>query len=208
MTNGSASNDHSRANARQRARRARHPRIDYYPNSEALAVIDSKRPKGDRWHVADTNSAILDAIVIAWGRTAGILPKETPKPASAAQPSDNWGKRDAELATRFARARVQSNKSDGMPGTGRQLRAGANKSGKRSLGPMQRVPCGGRRRRDGKPCEALSVPGKRRCKWHGGCSTGPKTAEGKTRALANLWQNRKLGFRILAQNPTEQRPKC
>ena len=30
-----------------------------------------------------------------------------------------------------------------------------------------------------------------RCKLHGGMSTGPKTAEGKARALANLKQNRK-----------------
>lgn len=50
----------------------------------------------------------------------------------------------------------------------------------------QRVRCGAKRRRDGQPCEALSVPGKRRCKWHGGCSTGPRTAEGKARVTANL----------------------
>lgn len=50
----------------------------------------------------------------------------------------------------------------------------------------KRVPCGGRRRRDGQPCEALSVPGKRRCRWHGGMSTGPKTPEGKARVTMNL----------------------
>ena len=66
----------------------------------------------------------------------------------------------------------------------RVFRARANDSGKR-------VPCGGKRRSDGKPCEALSVPGKRRCKWHGGCSTGPRTSEGKARALANLRQVRR-----------------
>jgi len=49
-----------------------------------------------------------------------------------------------------------------------------------------RVICGARRRRDGQPCEALSVPGKKRCKWHGGCSTGPRTPEGKARVTANL----------------------
>jgi hypothetical protein len=49
-----------------------------------------------------------------------------------------------------------------------------------------RVPCGGRRRSDGQPCTALSVPGKRRCKWHGGCSTGPRTDEGKATVTANL----------------------
>jgi hypothetical protein len=50
----------------------------------------------------------------------------------------------------------------------------------------KRVPCGGKRRRDGQPCEALSVPGNRRCKWHGGCSTGPRTAEGKAKVTGNL----------------------
>jgi len=29
-----------------------------------------------------------------------------------------------------------------------------------------------------------------RCKFHGGMSTGPKTSEGRARALANLRQNR------------------
>lgn len=57
-----------------------------------------------------------------------------------------------------------------------------------SAGPVAkvRVPCGAVRRTDGRPCEALSVPGKRRCKWHGGCSTGPRTPEGKARAALNL----------------------
>lgn len=56
----------------------------------------------------------------------------------------------------------------------------------RAVQPGERVPCGGKRRSDGKPCEALSEPGKRRCKWHGGCSTGPRTAKGKARSTANL----------------------
>ena len=55
-----------------------------------------------------------------------------------------------------------------------------------ALTKANRVPCGARRRRDGLPCEALSEPGKRRCKWHGGCSTGPRTAKGKARVAANL----------------------
>jgi hypothetical protein len=56
---------------------------------------------------------------------------------------------------------------------------------------LLRVPCGARRRRDGQPCEALSVPGKQRCKWHGGMSTGPRTAEGKARVAAHLPRRRK-----------------
>lgn len=51
---------------------------------------------------------------------------------------------------------------------------------------MKRVSCGARRRRDGKPCEALSVPGKKRCRWHGGMSTGPRTPEGKAKVTRNL----------------------
>lgn len=56
----------------------------------------------------------------------------------------------------------------------------------RDRNSKKRVVCGGRRRRDGKPCEALSVPGKRRCRWHGGCSTGPRTPEGKIKVTRNL----------------------
>lgn len=58
------------------------------------------------------------------------------------------------------------------------------------LAAHMRVPCGGRRRSDGQPCTALSVPGKRRCKWHGGCSTGPRTVDGKARVTANLRKRR------------------
>jgi len=81
----------------------------------------------------------------------------------------------------------------------RPVRAGANNFGmklpawapkylakQRAGKANRRVPCGARRRSDGKPCEALSVPGKRRCKWHGGCSTGPRTAAGKAKVAQNL----------------------
>lgn len=57
--------------------------------------------------------------------------------------------------------------------------------------PHMRLPCGGRRRSDGLPCTALSVPGKRGCNWRGGCSTGPRTMEGKARVAANLARRRK-----------------
>ena len=55
-----------------------------------------------------------------------------------------------------------------------------------------RVVCGAKRHRDGQPCQAKSEPGKRRCRFHGGRSTGPKTPEGKARALANLRQNQRV----------------
>jgi hypothetical protein len=35
--------------------------------------------------------------------------------------------------------------------------------------------------RKGTPCRCKPLPGKRRCKFHGGASTGPKTPEGRER---------------------------
>lgn len=40
--------------------------------------------------------------------------------------------------------------------------------------------CGARTRK-GTPCQAKAMPGKTRCKFHGGLSTGPKTREGRDR---------------------------
>lgn len=44
----------------------------------------------------------------------------------------------------------------------------------------QRVACGAKTRK-GTPCRCKSEPGRRRCKFHGGMSTGPKTPEGRER---------------------------
>ncbi|WP_404818089.1 HGGxSTG domain-containing protein [Quatrionicoccus australiensis] len=56
----------------------------------------------------------------------------------------------------------------------------------------------GAKTRAGTPCKqtALGVGG--RCKWHGGCSTGPKTDAGKEQARIN---GRK-GGRPKKQNPS------
>ena len=44
--------------------------------------------------------------------------------------------------------------------------------------------------RSGRPCRALKLA-HGRCKWHGGLSTGPRTAEGKARCTMNLpWAKR------------------
>ena len=45
-----------------------------------------------------------------------------------------------------------------------------------------RPECGARTKKDGSPCQCKVVPGKTRCKLHGGLSTGAKTPEGKERA--------------------------
>ena len=37
----------------------------------------------------------------------------------------------------------------------------------------------------GTPCKLTSIYANGRCKWHGGCSTGPKTEAGKEQARIN-----------------------
>lgn len=51
-----------------------------------------------------------------------------------------------------------------------------------------RVICGAKTRK-GAACRNNSEPGKQRCKFHGGKSTGPRTAEGKAR-IAEAQQRR------------------
>lgn len=51
------------------------------------------------------------------------------------------------------------------------------------------------RTKTGQPCRALGLPGSGRCKWHGGLSTGPRTAEGKAESAKNLRIMRSLQFR-------------
>jgi hypothetical protein len=54
----------------------------------------------------------------------------------------------------------------------------------------------GARTRSGTPCEKFPVAGKRRCRLHGGASTGPKTAAGKARiAAAQLKHGRYVNWR-------------
>jgi hypothetical protein len=52
--------------------------------------------------------------------------------------------------------------------------------------------CGGKGRRSGRPCQCKEIYANGRCKWHGGASTGPKTAEGKARSQSNLRRGSKL----------------
>lgn len=172
MTDGYLSKDRDRLNRMQRERRARLVRIDYQPDADVLALIEAKRP---RYGPEATNSATLNAIVREWAEATGINKRrvETPKTSAAAGVSRHFG---PARASNFGEA-------PGVPARIAPVRS--NKSGP-SIAKWQRVPCGAKRRRDGQPCQALSVPGKHRCKWHGGCSTGPTTPEGKARALANL----------------------
>lgn len=54
--------------------------------------------------------------------------------------------------------------------------------------------CGARTRK-GTPCRSQSLPGKTRCKFHGGASTGPKTEEGRSR-IAEAQRRRWLMWRL------------
>ena len=53
-------------------------------------------------------------------------------------------------------------------------------------------PCGAKTRK-GTPCRALCLPGRTRCRHHGGTSTGPRTAEGKARIAES---NRRRAKRV------------
>ena len=68
------------------------------------------------------------------------------------------------------------------------------KSEQSSKSPIQR--CGARTRM-GAPCKAKALPGKARCKFHGGMSTGPKTAEGRQK-IADAQRRRWAAYRKAA----------
>ena len=57
----------------------------------------------------------------------------------------------------------------------------------RIISKRSRKKCGAFARSTGKPCQMKALANGR-CRLHGGLSTGPKTAEGKARAMANLKQ--------------------
>lgn len=48
--------------------------------------------------------------------------------------------------------------------------------------------CGAKTKSTGEPCKSTQIFRNGRCKFHGGPSTGPKSAEGKLTALENLKQ--------------------
>jgi hypothetical protein len=54
----------------------------------------------------------------------------------------------------------------------------------RSPLPRRERPLCGALTRQRRPCRMRVEPGKRRCRFHGGLSTGPKTQEGKARIAA------------------------
>src|SRR6202521_6463985 len=59
----------------------------------------------------------------------------------------------------------------------------------------KRRPTCGAKNRAGNPCRVRVEPGKRRCRFHGGLSTGPRTAEGRAR-IAETQRRRWAEFRL------------
>lgn len=165
----------SRAAETQRARRARMVRIDYMPGEAALEVIQAHQEDQLPGSADATNSAVINAIVLEWAELTG-----------RAEPQPKSPKHRSGFAARIAGACADAYESGGASDlpmwSGEYLVRIANRKA------VARVICGAKRHRDGKPCRAKSEPGKKRCRFHGGRSTGPRTPEGRARALANLRQ--------------------
>jgi hypothetical protein len=77
---------------------------------------------------------------------------------------------------------------------------------KKTKRAAERPPAGplcGARTQKGTPCRARALPGKSRCKFHGGASTGPKTEAGRAAIAAS---NRRRA-RLAAERKGERKGK-
>jgi hypothetical protein len=74
--------------------------------------------------------------------------------------------------------------------------------GDRSALPRRDRPMCWARNRQGHPCSVRVEPGKRRCRFHGGLSTGPKTVAGRAR-IAEAQRRRWSAFRRGRNHPLE-----
>lgn len=166
----------------QRERRQRMTRIDYMPAAVPLALICERQSQERPGSVAATNRAVIDAIVIEWARLTGRLSVE-PNEAKAPRPELRRTSRACAGASDSALAMAAS------PELSDDYARAYEFAGTSPAKPL-RASCGAKRHRDGQPCQSRPEPGKRRCRFHGGRSTGPRTAEGKARALANLRRGR------------------
>lgn len=105
--------------------------------------------------------ARVDRYAWAVERMAGVLDLPPAPPITIASPSRRDG-----LETQ-----LQAREAAFMAMVARNIARSARHKA------QLRVPCGARTRK-GTPCRMKSVPGKRRCKFHGGLSTGARTPEG------------------------------
>jgi hypothetical protein len=67
-------------------------------------------------------------------------------------------------------------------------RRGRLRNGNPPGDPSKAPRCGAKTRR-GTPCQGPAVHGKRRCRMHGGTSTGPRTPEGLARSRRANWKH-------------------
>jgi hypothetical protein len=79
-----------------------------------------------------------------------------------------------------------------------ELRRGQLKNGNPS-GDYMKAPRCGARNRQGKPCQCPAMRGKRRCRLHGGKSTGAKTKAALQRIRAAHWKDGSRSERLLAE---------
>lgn len=192
--------DRERAAYLQRQRRARIVRIDYTPSPQALAIIDAKR---GRYYPLNHNSGVINVILSEWAAFVGAPGREAVQPKTPEFGEEYAHARVTTDPERSARAE-DFGAASGISAPIAGARARAYESGSRTALPQapaaaQRVACGARRHRDGKPCQSKSEPGKKRCRFHGGRSTGPRSPEGRARAIANL---RQYQGRAQADKPT------
>lgn len=169
----------------QRDRRAAMRRIDYMPGNLALTIFEARQEQEPPRGSAATNSAVLDAILIEWAELTGIKYKEI-----APLKTSTTGLEPPKLPTHTPE--MHASQPELRPTLCAHARAyDYGEVGSRKILPKLEQgegKCGATRHRDGQPCQAKPEPGKRRCRFHGGRSTGPRTAEGKARAVANLRQ--------------------
>ena len=63
--------------------------------------------------------------------------------------------------------------------------------------------CQATSKRSGKPCKMMALSPGGRCTWHGGVSVGPRTVEGRARALSNLPAYRHVDEATLLERAAE-----
>jgi len=71
------------------------------------------------------------------------------------------------------------------------------------MNPMEPLLCGARTRQ-GHPCRRPALRGRRRCRLHGGLSTGPRTAEGLARSRRARWKHGRYSREALEARARER----
>mgnify|MGYP003579640596 FL=1 len=71
------------------------------------------------------------------------------------------------------------------------------KNGNPSGDPSTWRKCGAKRHRRGGTCQAPAMKGKKRCRMHGGLSTGPRTPEGLARSRRANWKHGRFSWEAI-----------